>query len=57
MAPLRDVVEIRELDGPKGGVTLVMKLECGHLIWKRLKRPPKRLRCVVCWWDEKLDVD
>ena len=51
LAPLKDVVEIRELDGPKGCKQLVMKLECGHMVWKTLSRPPKQQRCVCCWWD------
>lgn len=51
-APLRDVVEVRELEGERGGRILVMRLACGHLIWNRRKRPPMRVGCVPCWWDE-----
>lgn len=52
MAPMKDVAEVRELKGPKGGTTMVMKLECGHIVWQRRKRPPKTFRCVMCWWDD-----
>ena len=51
LAPQKDVVEVRELPGPRGGVTMVMRLECGHMVWRRMKRPPQTMRCVMCWWD------
>lgn len=49
-APLRDVVEVRELEGERGGIIYVMQLECGCLIWQR--KPRKSVRCVPCWWKE-----
>jgi hypothetical protein len=52
-APLRDVVEVRELSGPKGGLVFVHQLSCGCLVWQRRKRPAKQLRCVACWWRAK----
>lgn len=48
-APLRDVVEIREMTGPRGGTRHVMKLSCGCLVWGG--RPRKQVRCVGCWWE------
>lgn len=31
---------------------VVMKLECGHLIWQSGTRTPRKsVRCVPCWWD------
>lgn len=47
--PLRDVVEIRETTGPRGGRRYVMRLECGCLIWGG--RPRKRAQCLPCWWE------
>ena len=49
-APFKEVTEVREHVGPKGGLTMVMLLECGHLIWQRRKTPPTSLRCMPCWW-------
>lgn len=54
-APRRDVVEVREFMGPRGGITFVMKLACGHIIWQRRKQPAKESRCVMCWWDANDD--
>jgi hypothetical protein len=48
-APLRDVVEVIDLKGPRGGTILVMHLSCGHALWRRVKRPPMQTRCVTCW--------
>lgn len=56
-APSKDVVEVRELEGPKGGRLLVMQLECGHLVWQRRKRPPRSLRCVSCWLGQGVTDD
>ena len=49
-APKRDVVEIREMTGPRGGKKFVMKLSCGCLIWGGRAR--KSVPCVPCWWNE-----
>ena len=56
-APKREVIKARELIGPNGGVTMVMELSCGHVVWQRRKRPAKELRCVMCWWDEQERAD
>ncbi len=50
-APLRDVVKIREMEGPRGGKKYVMQLSCGCLVWGRV--PKTKLRCVPCWWHKK----
>ncbi|MCG8421375.1 MAG: hypothetical protein MJE77_25940 [Proteobacteria bacterium] len=47
-APWRDVVEIREMEGERGGTLYVMQLSCGCLIWGRRAR--RRVRCIPCWW-------
>ena len=54
--PQCEVIEVREVEGPRGGKMLVMKLACGNLIWQQRKYPPKQVRCVPCWW-EKGDAD
>lgn len=51
------MVKARELTGPKGGLVIVMELECGCLVWQRRKVPARRLRCVTCWWKAQEDAD
>jgi hypothetical protein len=51
-APYRAIVAARDTDGPGGGTVTIMKLECGHLVWRRA-RPPRRgtVACIGCWLD------
>lgn len=46
--PLRDVVKVIDLIGPRGGTTLVLLLSCGH--WHiRRKMPSKTsVPCIGC---------
>lgn len=45
-APIRDVVRVLEVVGPKGGVLLVHVLECTH--WLIRRSVAKRSACVGC---------
>lgn len=46
IAPMREVVRVLEVVGPKGGVLLVHVLECTH--WLIRRRVAKRSACVGC---------
>lgn len=45
-APVRDVVRVLEVVGPKGGVLLVHVLECTH--WMTRRSLVKRVACISC---------
>ena len=46
--PIRDVVQVLDVKGPRGGWLLVLVLACGH--WHTRKKLPatKRAPCVGC---------
>jgi len=48
-APMRDVVQVHELEGERGGKLLVCVLSCGCFATRRAKRPPQRMPCVACF--------
>lgn len=50
--PRRDVTEIGEFNGPRGGRLYAMRLECGHSVWMR--SPRRQVACVPCWISEHL---
>lgn len=54
-APIRDVVQVPELDGERGGKMLVLILECGCFLTRRTKTPPRTAPCVACFVKEKIN--
>lgn len=57
--PLRAVKEALTISGPNGGTILVLRFECGHQVWQRVRRAPERpatqRRCTGCWVDAALE--
>jgi hypothetical protein len=49
----RGVIEVREVDGPKGGKILVHILSCGH--WHTRRTPARAVECIACWVSEQID--
>lgn len=45
----RGVIDIREVEGPKGGKLLVLTLSCGH--WMTSRTAKKQSECIACWVD------
>ncbi len=57
-APLRDVVRVFDIDGPKGGWIHVTIFSCGHRLWERRRRikPTPQRPCVGCYVDAQVDA-
>lgn len=51
-APLREVVRVVEVRGPRGGTIHALVLSCGCFMTRRLKdgkRPPLEVPCLACF--------
>ena len=57
-APLRDVVRVFDVDGPRGGTIYVTVFACGHRLWerRRLLKPTPTRSCVGCYVDAQVDA-
>ncbi len=55
-APLRRVVRIIDIEGPRRGRIYVISFDCGHSEWRRapLLKPSLMRRCMGCYVDAKL---
>jgi hypothetical protein len=51
--PLRAVTRAQAMPRPRGGFVVLTTLECGHAIWRRVRREPtgkpRPVRCTACW--------
>lgn len=59
-APLRLVMKVIELRGPRGGTMHALVLECGCFVTRRLKEmqlAPERVPCVACFIRNQMTLE
>jgi hypothetical protein len=55
--PVKRVIGVVEVVGPRGGALHVLYLDCGCMTWRRLARgamPPDKIPCVGCFVKRQL---